>query len=100
LRWDAEPDLESGIKTFIVYRNGKVLKELEYPARTRYSTQTGYQRRNDGDQPSPIPAPEMTFTDADVSSDGVYTYQVSTVNWSDTVGQKSKKIEVKKGKVI
>jgi glycoprotein endo-alpha-1,2-mannosidase len=100
LRWDADPDLESGIKTFIIYRNGKVLRELEYPTKTRYSKQTGYQRWNDGDQPAPIPAPEMTFTDSGADDKGVYTYQVSTVNWSDTVGKKSEKIKVKKGKVI
>jgi hypothetical protein len=100
LRWDADPDLESGIKTFIIYRNGKVLKELEYPTKTRYSTQTGYQRWNDGDQPAPIPPPEMTFTDSDVNDHDGYTYQVSTVNWSDTVGKKSRRIKVKNGKVI
>lgn len=95
LRWDANPDLESGIKTFIIYRNGKILKELDYPARSKYSKQTGYQRWNDGDQPTPIPPPEMTFTDPDVNDHDVYTYQVSTVNWSDVVGKKSERIKVK-----
>jgi glycoprotein endo-alpha-1,2-mannosidase len=100
LRWNAEPDLESGIKTFIIYRNGKILKELEYTTKTRYSKQTGYQRWNDGDQPAPIPAPEMSFTDSAVNDKGVYTYQVSTVNWSGAVSKKSASLILKKGKTV
>ncbi|WP_345952880.1 PHB depolymerase family esterase [Mucilaginibacter sp. PAMB04168] len=92
LYWNAFPDLESGIKTFIIYRNGKYLQKLQYRTKTKYSKQTGYQRWNDGDQPAPIPAPEMTFRDTSIKAGGTYRYQVSNVNWSDVESMKSKAV--------
>lgn len=98
LRWKAAPDLESGLKTFIIYRDGKVLQTLQYPTRTKYSKLTGYQRWNDGDQPAPVPPPEMTFTDTGVNVQDHHTYEVSSVNWSDTVSKKSEKVTMRKGR--
>jgi hypothetical protein len=97
LKWNAASDLESGIKTFIIYRNGSELQTLQYKTKSRFSNQTGYQRWNDGDQPSPIPAPEMTFTDTTANNKDTYTYQVSNVNWSDKTSKKSAKITLKNG---
>lgn len=98
LYWDAAPDLESGIKTFIIYRNGRKLTTLHYNNHSKYSKLTGYQRWNDGDQPTPIPAPEMVFTDTTAGNNGNYTYQVSTVNWSGVAGSKSGKLKLRRGK--
>ncbi|MXV14058.1 PHB depolymerase family esterase [Hufsiella ginkgonis] len=97
LRWNAHADLESGIKTFIIYRNGKVLKKLAYTVKTRYSKQTGYQRWNDGDQPAPVPAPEMTFADPGVTGTGTWRYEISTVNWFDVASKKSETLVLENG---
>lgn len=96
LTWNADADLESGLKTFIVYRNGKKLQQIEYKTKTIFSDQTGYQRWNDGDQPAPVPAPEMSFTDQTAGTGKKYSYQVCSVNWSDVSSEKSEKITIKK----
>jgi pimeloyl-ACP methyl ester carboxylesterase len=102
LNWDADADLETGIKTFIIYRNDSLLKKMDWPnaPTTLFTTAKGYQRWEDGDQPDPVPAPNMTYTDNNSLSDtGTYTYQVSTVNWSDVAGPKSVSIILKHGLV-
>jgi predicted esterase len=97
LTWNAEADIESGLQTFIVYRNGKLIQNIRYTNVTRYSSTMGYQRWNDGDQASPSPAPAMTFTDTDVDETGTYVYEVSSVNWSDKTGPKSAPFTIMKG---
>lgn len=100
LKWDANADLETGIKTFIVYRNGAVLTTLKYNGPTTFFTQaTGFQRWQDGDQPAPTVAPAMTYTDSNLNDTGMYAYQISTVNWSDVAGAKSEVLTLKKGQV-
>jgi len=99
LNWNAEADLESGIKTFIIYRNGSLMQILRYSNVTKYSSTMGYQRWNDGDHPSPSPAPEMTFTDTDVDDAGTYVYEVSCINWSDVTGPRSAPLTLRRGQV-
>jgi len=99
LRWHAQPDLESGIKTFIIYRDGAELQTLAFKTATKFSKLTGYQRWNDGDQPAPIPAPELTFMDSKVDDKSTHTYQIATVNWSDLVSKKSETITLENGKI-
>jgi hypothetical protein len=101
LNWDAEADMETGIKTFIIYRNGSVLQTIQYPnaPATPFSAAKGFQRWDYGDQPNPTAPPNMTFTDATVSDTGTYLYQVSTVNWSDVAGPKSAPIALSRGLV-
>jgi hypothetical protein len=101
LNWDADADLETGIKTFIVYRNGSVLQTLQYPnaPATPFSAAKGFQRWDYGDQPNPTTPPSMTFSDATVSDTGTYIYEVSTVNWSDVAGLKSGTLTLKRGQV-
>ena len=71
LKWKASPDLESGLKTFIIYRDGQELQTQNYTTRKRIRQKPGYQVWNNGDNPAPIPAPEMVFTD--VNMDGQST---------------------------
>jgi hypothetical protein len=101
LRWDADADMETGIKTFIIYRNGSLLQKMSWPnaPSTLFTKEKGFQRWDDGDQPNPTPAPNMTFTDNNLSSTATYTYEVSTVNWSDVAGPKSAAIALKAGQV-
>jgi len=99
LNWDANPDLESGIKTFAIYRNCKKLQTIGYQIKTKFTKETGCQRWNDGDQPAPIPAPEMIFTDSTANGHGSFTYRVTTINWSGMESERSAGITIKKGKV-
>jgi hypothetical protein len=101
LKWDADADLEAGIKTFIIYRNGSILQTIQWPnaPTTLFTAEKGFQRWDDGDQPNPFPAPGMTFTDNNLSDTGTYTYEVSTVNWSGVAGPRSAAIALKRGLV-
>jgi len=76
LRWQVEADLESGIKTFRIYRNGQLL-----PA---YKGAAGdlFQKPNYHDTLDK-PLSEMTYTDPNVPLGATYRYTVTAVNWSD-----------------
>jgi hypothetical protein len=99
LTWNADADIESGIRTFVIYRNGGLMRIMRFDNRSAYSPIMGYQRWNDGDQATPAPAPAMTFTDSDVKADGTYVYEVSTVNWSNVTGPRSAPVTLRKGQV-
>ncbi len=101
LKWDADADIQEGIQTFVVYRNGTVLQKMQWPnaPTTLFTTVKGFQRWDDGDQPNPSPAPAMTYTDNTVTDTGAYSYQVSTVNWAFMEGPKSGTILLKNGQV-
>jgi hypothetical protein len=101
LKWDADADLETGIKTFIIYRNGSILQTMQWPnaPTTLFTTAKGYQRWEDGDQPDPVAPPNMTFTDNNLSDTGTYSYQVSTVNWSGFASVKSSALVLKGGQI-
>ena len=90
LTWNADADLESGIKTFIIYRNGTLETVIRYANRSLYRLRRwATSAWNDGDQPTPSPAPQMVFADPDVKDAGTYVYEVATVNWSDVVGPRT-----------
>lgn len=99
LKWDADADLETGIKTFIVYRNGAALKTLAYATKHAYTTETGFQRWDFGDAPTPSPAPAMTWTDPGADAAGTFVYQVATVNWSNVAGPPGGDLTVTQGRV-
>ncbi len=101
LTWDADADIESGIKTFTIYRNGIILDTMQWPnaPTTLFTLEKGFQRWEDGDQPDPSPAPAMTFTDNTVTDTGTYTYQVCTVNWCHVGGVKSGTLKLSHGSV-
>jgi hypothetical protein len=101
LKWDADADLETGIKTFSIYRNGSILQTIQWPnaPSTLFTAEKGYQRWDDGDQPNPFPAPNMTFTDNNLSDTGTYKYEVATVNWSGFTGPKSGTLTLKGGQI-
>jgi len=101
INWDCDADLETGIKTFVVYRNGTLLKTLTYTARNNpdYLGTSGYQVYGFNDEGNPNPAPAMTLTDATVSDTGTYTFQVSCINYSNLEGDKSANLTLSKGNV-
>jgi hypothetical protein len=99
ITWDCDADLETGIKTFSVYRNSILLKTLTYTGSSGYLGAAGFQEYGFNDDPNPNPAPAMTYTDATVSDTGTYTFQVSCINFSNLEGDKSANLTLSKGNV-
>jgi pimeloyl-ACP methyl ester carboxylesterase len=81
LAWRAEADLESGIKTFRIYRNGQLLPPYKGGAEELF------QKPNYHDTLDK-PLSEMAYTDPNVPRHGRYNYQVTTVNWSNLESSK------------
>ena len=75
LRWQAEADLESGIKTFRIYRNGQRLSSYKGVAGELFQ-KPNYHDTLDR------PLSEMTYTDPNVPFGVRYSYTVTTVNWA------------------
>jgi len=90
IMWEAEADLESGIKQFYLFRNGKQVKKF-IGINDDY-VKKNFQYGNYGDEPGPealyenvdewIPT-KMEFKDYRLHPDSTYTYQVKMKNWSD-----------------
>lgn len=82
LRWQTQADLDSGIKTFRVYRDGRRLGD--------YSASTGglFQKPNYHDTLDK-PLSEMTYCDPNVPPGTDCTYEVTAVNWSDLESPRS-----------
>jgi len=82
LQWQAQADLESGIKTFHLYRNGRRLAD--------YNASAGglFQKPNYHDTLDK-PLSEMTYCDPNAPLRGDCVYEVSTVNWSDLESPRS-----------
>jgi pimeloyl-ACP methyl ester carboxylesterase len=87
--WKAAADLESGIKQFYLYRNGKQIKK--YVGFNDDFVKKNFQYGNYGDEPGPealyenvdkwIPT-EMEFVDYRLHPDSTYTYRIRMENWS------------------
>lgn len=90
IMWKAKADLESGIKQFYLYRNGKQVKK--FVGINDDYVKKNFQYGNYGDEPGPealyenvdewIPT-KMEFKDYRLHPDSIYTYQIRMVNWSD-----------------
>ncbi|MEM9829725.1 MAG: hypothetical protein AAF944_03765 [Bacteroidota bacterium] len=92
LTWEATPDWESGIKTFRIYRNGKLLTPYTAPAREEGELTEYYRKPNYSDTPS-RPLSNMEYLDTEAKSGETYQYQVSLVNWAGLESAKSQPIE-------
>lgn len=90
ISFNANADLESGIKNFHLYRNGEFLKSF-----IGYSddfNNKNFQYGNYGDEPVPeslyenvdnwIPT-KMTFRDYRLENNKEYSYKIKMINWSD-----------------
>lgn len=85
LTWEAEADLESGLASFIIERDGDFLANLPEQGKNPYGRPV-FQNLQYSDTPTQ-PIVPMKFTDAKAESGKKYTYRVVAVN---TVGLKSK----------
>jgi hypothetical protein len=93
LTWNAEADLESGIKTFRVYRDGTKVGEYNIRVSAK-NPSTWFQKENFGDEPDPG-SRVMTYDDTTVPAATACTYQMTTVNWDNLESPKSDPITVK-----
>lgn len=73
ITWEADADIESGIKYFNIYKNGQLL--------SRYPLDADFQTFNkNGDNPIPPIAPEMHFQVPGIIIDKADKIEVTTVN--------------------
>jgi pimeloyl-ACP methyl ester carboxylesterase len=92
ITWDAEADFESGIRNFIVLRDGQELGNLPAINQVRFQVRPMFQAgwtESYNDAPAHI-IPEMKFTDPWPKDNKPHIYTVVTVN---TVGLRSKPSE-------
>jgi hypothetical protein len=82
--WSAEADLESGIRCFIVLRDGQELAQVPKTPVGKYGRPL-FQSMTYHDTPA-SPLPEMRYVDASAKPGAKHNYQVITVN---SVGLKS-----------
>ena len=103
LVWDASADLDSGIKTFFIYRDG--LKIGQYKGSEFSNSLETFQYGNYGDEPDPEKfynkpeqwkPPVMEYFDNSIEEGKEYSYQISTINWSDKESEKSQPASFKK----
>ncbi len=85
ITWDAEADFESGIKAFIIQRDGKDLAQVPQKAVGRFGRAL-FQTMSYHDTPEK-PLAEMRFIDRTAKPGAKYEYQVIAVN---SVGLQSK----------
>jgi len=85
LTWNAEADLESGLTSFIIERDGAELAHLRDKPPARLIGRPIFQINGYSDSPTP-PLAEMRFTDTTATAGEKHTYQIIAVN---SVGLKS-----------
>ena len=85
LNWEAEADLESGLASFIIERDGKFLANLPETGKNPFGRPI-FQNLQYSDTPTQ-PLVLMKYTDTKAEAGKKYTYRVITVN---TAGLKSK----------
>jgi len=85
LTWEAEADIESGLGSFIIERDGQFLANVPDVGKNPYGRSI-FQSLQYSDTPSQ-PLVQMRFTDTKVEAGKIHQYKVIAVN---TVGLKSR----------
>jgi pimeloyl-ACP methyl ester carboxylesterase len=85
LTWEVEADLESGLASFVIERDGQFLADVPEQGKNPFGRPI-FQNLQYSDTPAQPLAP-MQFTDANAESGKKHTYRVIAVN---TIGLKSK----------
>jgi hypothetical protein len=93
LTWDAEADFESGIRAFVIQRDGKDLASFPEKPLGRFGRPL-FQAMSYHDTPEK-PLPEMRFIDRTARAGEKHEYRVITVNGVGLRSQASKMIESK-----
>ena len=88
ISWQADADIESGIKGFKIYRNNEVINTDSI--HSKWNFQIDYH-----DNPKEI-HDKFEFVDRDINKNRKYSYQVSMINQAGLESTKSKAIVIKK----
>jgi pimeloyl-ACP methyl ester carboxylesterase len=105
ITWKARADLESGIKQFYLYRNGKQIRQ--YVGINDEYVKKHFQYGNYGDEPGPealyenvdkwVPT-SMEFMDYRLHPDSSYTYRIRMENWSGLQSAFSEELVISPGR--
>ncbi|HEX8913098.1 MAG TPA: hypothetical protein VF796_12130 [Humisphaera sp.] len=90
LTWDAEADLESGLASFVIERDGQVVGTVPEQPKNPFGRPI-FQGQQYSDTPN-MPLVRMTFTDAKAAAGEKHAYRVTAVN---TAGLKSAPAEAR-----
>lgn len=90
LRWEAEPDFESGIREFIVLRNGQEIGRVSHERKPRFGI-AQLQQLSYHDTPE-RPLPVLRFSTAIEQGDN--RFQVITVNGAGLKSEPSRKVNI------
>jgi hypothetical protein len=85
LRWDAVADFESGLKAFIIQRDGKELAQHPEKPQNKFGRAL-FQNMSYGDTPVE-PVPEFAFTDKTAKAGEHHEYRIIAVNSADLKSQ-------------
>ena len=95
LMWDALPDWETGIKTFRIYRDGKLLPPYTALMRPIDKEKETENFRAPGNMDTPFePLSQMMYRDTSAEYGVSYTYEVSMVNWAGLESERSAPIRI------
>jgi hypothetical protein len=84
IRWEARADFESGLRAFLILRDGEIIAQIPPEPKGRFGRPL-FQTMSYHDTPEQ-PLPEKTFLDSNVAADASPEYQVISIN---SVGLKS-----------
>lgn len=92
LTWEAEADPESGLASFVVERDGKVLANVPGPAKNPFGRPV-FQGLQYSDTPA-LPLAPMRFTDATAADGRRHAYRVRAVNTAGLTSAPSAEVAV------
>lgn len=93
LVWDAEVDFESGLKAFVIQRDGKDLAQVPEKPQNKFGRPL-FQNMSYGDT-CVEPLPEFKFTDKAAKPGEKYDYRVVAVNSVDLKSKPSRSVSVR-----
>jgi pimeloyl-ACP methyl ester carboxylesterase len=82
LTWNAEADIESGIRFFNIYKNNQFL--MRYPPTTDFQTFD-----TNGDNAIPVKPPDMTYRFSGIKIKKGDTIAITTINWFNLESSKA-----------
>jgi acetyl esterase/lipase len=95
LTWNATADLDSGIRGFAIFRNGRALGTHRATLPRRFA-EDQFQQISYHDTPEQ-PLPELRFRDDTAPEEGELVYEVAVINGAGRLSPKSKPVQVRAG---
>ena len=93
IAWDVHADFESGVRAFVIERDGQRLAQFPEKPIGRYGRAL-FQSMSYHDTPSP-PLPEMKYVDTTAQAGTNHTYRVRVVNGVELISEPSTPVQLK-----